>query len=45
MAIVFIGIFSIYTGLNQTPGLLALIVIFIYNSLGYLIKLRQFYKA
>lgn len=44
-AIIFLGIFSIDTGSNQTLGILFLIIIFAYNSLGYMLKVRKFYKS
>lgn len=44
IAIIFLGIFSIDTGSNQTLGILFLIIIFAYNSLGYMLKVRKFYK-
>lgn len=45
VAIIFLGIFSIDTGSNQTLGILFLIIIFAYNSLGYMLKVRKFYKS
>ncbi|MBF2756560.1 DUF3169 family protein [Staphylococcus sp. GDY8P57P] len=45
IAIIFLGIFSIDTGSNQTLGILFLIIIFAYNSLGYMLKVRKFYKS
>ena len=44
-AIIFLSIFSIDTGSNQTLGILFLIIIFAYNSLGYMLKVRKFYKS
>lgn len=45
LAIIFLGLFSIDTGSNQTLGILFLIIIFAYNSLGYMLKVRKFYKS
>lgn len=45
IAIIFLSIFSIDTGSNQTLGILFLIIIFAYNSLGYMLKVRKFYKS
>lgn len=45
IAIIFLAIFSIDTGSNQTLGILFLIIIFAYNSLGYMLKVRKFYKS
>lgn len=45
IAIIFLGIFSIDTGSNQALGILFLIIIFAYNSLGYMLKVRKFYKS
>ncbi|HGI6545274.1 TPA: DUF3169 domain-containing protein, partial [Listeria monocytogenes] len=33
------------TGINQTLGVLFLIILFIYNAFGYLSKVRKFYKS
>ena len=45
VAIIFLGVFSIDTVSNQTLGILFLIIIFAYNSLGYMLKVRKFYKS
>lgn len=43
LAIVFIGFYSITTGINQSFSLLLIIAIFIYNAFSYLLKRRRFY--
>lgn len=40
----FLGIYSIATGINQGMSILIFIIIFMYNSFGYLVKVRKFYK-
>jgi hypothetical protein len=42
---VFLSVHSINTGINQTLGVLFLIILFIYNAFGYLSKVRKFYKS
>ncbi|MDP4461447.1 DUF3169 family protein [Staphylococcus hyicus] len=44
LAILLIFLFSITFDLNQSFSLLIVILLFIYNSLGYLLKLRKYYK-
>lgn len=44
LAVVFLGLFSVSTGINQTAGLFILIILFIYNAFGYTLKVRKFYK-
>ncbi|MGZ2417549.1 uncharacterized protein DUF3169 [Staphylococcus caledonicus] len=43
--IMFLGIYAMGTGSNQTLGILFLTISFIYNSFGYLLKVREFYKS
>lgn len=43
LAIIFIGSYSIATGINQSFSLLLIIAIFIYNAFSYLLKRRRFY--
>lgn len=43
MGAMFLGLFSLISGINQLIGLLILIVLFIYNGFGYLFKVRKFY--
>ncbi|MCD9058398.1 DUF3169 family protein [Staphylococcus epidermidis] len=45
IGIMILGIFSITTGMNQSLGLILFIILFIYNSLGYLLKVSNFYKS
>jgi hypothetical protein len=40
----FLGIYSMATGINQGLSILILIIIFMYNAFGYLVKVRKFYK-
>lgn len=40
----FLGIYSISSGINQGVSILILIIIFMYNAFGYLAKVRKFYK-
>lgn len=40
----FLGIYSMATDMNQGMSILILIIIFMYNSFGYLTKVRKFYK-
>ncbi|MGC9615193.1 DUF3169 family protein [Staphylococcus pasteuri] len=42
---IFLAIHSISSGINQTMGVIFLIVLFIYNAFGYLSKVRKFYKS
>lgn len=39
-----LGLFSLITGINQSAGLIILIILFIYNAFGYLLKVRKFYQ-
>lgn len=39
-----VGLFSISTGINQTLSLIILIILFVYNTFGYLTKNNKFYK-
>ena len=41
---IILGIFSMVSGINQFVGLVILIVLFIYNAFGYLLKVSKFYK-
>ncbi|MDT0705498.1 DUF3169 family protein [Staphylococcus haemolyticus] len=41
----FLGIFSITTGINQAVGIGILIILFAYNTFGYMLKVRKFYKS
>lgn len=45
IGIMTLGIFSITTGMNQSLGIILFIILFIYNSLGYLLKVSNFYKS
>lgn len=45
IGIMMLGIFSITTGMNQSLGIILFIILFIYNSLGYLLKVSNFYKS
>ncbi|MCE5090429.1 DUF3169 family protein [Staphylococcus devriesei] len=45
VGIMFLGIYAMGTGSNQTLGILFLTIAFIYNSFGYLLKVREFYKS
>lgn len=38
-----LGLFSLITGINQLLGLLLIIILFIYNAFGYMLKVRKFY--
>lgn len=40
----FLGIYSMATGINQGLSILILIIIFMYNAFVYLVKVRKFYK-
>ena len=42
---IFLGIFSIITGINQAVGIGILIILFAYNTFGYTLKVRKFYKS
>lgn len=42
IGIMMLGIFSITTGMNQSLGIILFIILFIYNSLGYLLKVSNF---
>lgn len=44
LGVVLLGAFSIRTGINQSIGLLILIVLFVYNAFGYTLKVNKFYK-
>lgn len=44
IGVVLLGAFSIRTGINQSIGLLILIVLFVYNAFGYTLKVNKFYK-
>ncbi|RIM70142.1 DUF3169 family protein [Staphylococcus xylosus] len=44
IGVVLLGVFSIRTGINQSIGLLILIVLFVYNAFGYTLKVSKFYK-
>ncbi|MBF0814356.1 DUF3169 family protein [Staphylococcus saprophyticus] len=44
IGVVLLGVFSIRTGVNQSIGLLILIVLFVYNAFGYTLKVSKFYK-
>lgn len=44
IGVVLLGGFSIRTGINQSIGLLILIVLFVYNTFGYTLKVSKFYK-
>lgn len=44
IAALFLGLFSIISGINQTIGLFMLIILFCYNAFGYLLKVKKFYK-
>lgn len=44
IATLFLGLFSIISGINQTIGLFMLIILFCYNAFGYLLKVKKFYK-
>ena len=44
IAALFLGLFSIISGINQTIGLFMLIILFCYNAFGYLKKKKKFYK-
>ncbi|WP_251942377.1 DUF3169 family protein [Staphylococcus sp. Marseille-Q5304] len=39
-----LGIFSLRTNINQAPGLLIILILFCYNTFGYIFKIRKFYK-
>lgn len=41
---IILSVFSIRTGINQSPGILILILLFCYNTFGYIFKLYDFYK-
>ncbi|MCG1377441.1 DUF3169 family protein [Staphylococcus epidermidis] len=45
IGIMMLGIFSITTGMNQSLGIILFIILFTYNSLGYLLKVSNFYKS
>ncbi|ARD75776.1 DUF3169 family protein [Staphylococcus xylosus] len=42
LGVVLLGAFSIRTGINQSIGLLILIVLFVYNAFGYTLKVNKF---
>ena len=42
IGVVLLGAFSIRTGINQSIGLLILIVLFVYNAFGYTLKVNKF---
>lgn len=44
IGVVLLGAFSIRTGINQSISLLILIVLFVYNTFGYTLKVSKFYK-
>lgn len=44
IGVVLLGVFSIRTGINQSIGLLILIVLFVYNAFSYTLKVSKFYK-
>ncbi|OEK82366.1 DUF3169 family protein [Staphylococcus xylosus] len=44
IGVVLLGAFSIRTGINQSIGLLILLVLFVYNAFGYTLKVSKFYK-
>ncbi|MGW7798598.1 DUF3169 family protein [Staphylococcus xylosus] len=44
LGVILLGAFSIRTGINQSIGLLILIVLFVYNAFGYTLKVSKFYK-
>lgn len=44
IATLFLGLFSIISGINQIVGLLILIILFCYNAFGYMLKVKKFYK-
>ena len=44
IGILLLGIFSIESGVNQTVGLMILIILFVYNVFGYLLKVRKYYR-
>ncbi|MBY7664728.1 DUF3169 family protein [Staphylococcus agnetis] len=44
IGIFLLGIFSILSGVNQTFGLIILILLFAYNTFGYLLRMRQYYQ-
>ncbi|WP_436937113.1 DUF3169 family protein [Staphylococcus xylosus] len=44
IGVVLLGAFSIRTGINQSIGLLILMVLFVYNAFGYTLKVSKFYK-
>lgn len=44
LSIIILGLISLRTGINQSVGLFILIILFIYNAFGYILKVRKFYK-
>ncbi|MCQ3817419.1 DUF3169 family protein [Staphylococcus xylosus] len=44
LGVILLGAFSIRTGINQSIGLLILLVLFVYNAFGYTLKVSKFYK-
>nr|WP_272108713.1 DUF3169 family protein [Staphylococcus sp. NRL 22/194] len=45
IAIILLSLYSIDTGSSQSFSIFILIIIFVYNSLGYMLKVRKFYKS
>lgn len=44
VGVMFLGIYSMSTGINQGLSILVLIIIFMYSAFGYITKVRKFYK-
>ena len=44
IGIFLLGVLSIESGVNQTVGLMILIILFVYNVFGYLLKVRKYYR-
>lgn len=44
VSVILLSSFSLVTGMNQFLGVLFMIVLFAYNALGYLWKVRRFYR-
>ncbi|POF46309.1 DUF3169 domain-containing protein, partial [Staphylococcus pseudintermedius] len=44
IGVVLLSFFSLVTGINQFLGILFMIVLFAYNTFGYLWKVSRFYR-
>lgn len=44
VAILFLGLFSLITGINQFLSILFFIIIYVYNIFGYYFKIRKFHR-